>query len=123
MTNVSGNVTKAASEFSLFGLDIETNLPRSIYCLECFKPKRGGLFYWRFDIDNLCLAQKGYSLSVLQSIYADEMARRELDENRRLHSKTQRINAIKVALADRVWEIWTGDSKYSYARETFAART
>ena len=118
---MSGRITKAASEFSLFGLDIENNPPKSIYCQEPNRRKSGKLFYWRFDIDNLCIAQKGYSLYALQNIYADEMARIELDERCQLHWRPQCKNTVKAALADRAWEIWSGDAKYTYARRTFAA--
>ena len=79
------------------------------------------LLYWRFDIDNLCVAQKGLTLSALQNIYAGEMARIEHNEMSRLDWRRQCVGRVKGALADRVWEVWSGDSKYSYARGTFAA--
>ena len=118
VTNLSGRTTKAAPEFRLFELDIETNPPKSVYSLES---KRGKRFYLRSDIDNLCIAQRGLSLSVLQNIHADEMTRIEREEIHRLHWKCQRTHMVKTALADKVWEIWSGDPKYKYARETFAA--
>ena len=118
---MGGRVAKGDSDFRLFGLDIETNPPKTVYSVVTEgreKGKRAGIYYWRFDIDNLCIAQKGLSLSALQKIWADEMA---LDEKRRLDWKCQRINGVIAALADAVWEIWSRDAKYRYARETFAA--
>ena len=114
-------MTKADSDFSLLGLDIATNPPKSVYKVIPEGPDRGkraGIYYWRFDINSLCIAQKGLSLVALQKIWADEMA---LDEKRRLDWKCQRRKAVLVALTDKVWEIWSGDAKYRYARETFAA--
>ena len=122
VTNVSGITTKAAWEFLPFELDIKTNPPKSVYCLEPGPsgPKGGKRFYWRPDIDNLCIVQKGFPLSVLQNTYPDEMALMELDEKSRLHWKSRCKNAIKAALTDKAWEIWSGDAKYEYARATFA---
>ena len=123
MTNVSGGVIKAASELSIFELDIETNPPKSSDFLVPNKYKRGKQvvrYYWKFDIEDLCVSQKGHSLSAMRRIRADEIARKELEEKPRPSWKRQCRDTVKSQLADGVWKMWSEDSKYAYARETFA---
>lgn len=123
VANVGGGIIKAASGFSLFGLDIKTNPPKSEHLLVPNKYESGKTFvqyFWKFDIDNLCIAQKGFSLSVLRKFWADEIARRESVEQSCMTWKRRCTYTVKTALADRVWQIWSRNAKFAYARGTFA---
>jgi hypothetical protein len=77
-------------------------------------------YYWRFDIDNLCIAQKGYSLAILRKIWADEIARKEAEEKPRPGWRRQCRDTVKAGLSGSVWKVWTEDANYTFARGTYA---
>ena len=72
-------------------------------------------FYWKPDIESLCIAQFGMGLAHLQRRKAEEKLAKEAAKKAKSPVRKVR-NQAKSTIAESVWTIWNGED-YKYPRE------
>ena len=73
-------------------------------------------FYWKFDIESLCIAQFGMSLAHLQRRKEEEKLAKEAAKKANPSPVRKLRNQAKFTIAESAWTIWNGDD-YKYPRE------
>ena len=73
-------------------------------------------FYWKLDIEALCIAQFGIGLAHLQRRKEEEKLAKEAAKKANLSSVRKLRDQAKSTIAESVWTIWTGED-YEYPRE------
>ena len=73
-------------------------------------------FYWKFDIESLCIAQFGIGLAHLQRRKEEEKLAKEAAKKTNPSPLRKLRNQAKSTIAESVWTIWNGED-YKYPRE------
>ena len=73
-------------------------------------------FYWKFDIESLCIAQFGIGLAHLQRRKEEEKLAKEAAKKTNPSPLRKLRNQAKSTIAESVWTIWNGED-YEYPRE------
>ncbi|CUS12609.1 unnamed protein product [Tuber aestivum] len=109
----------AISKFRGLGLDITTNPPKSssvkIFYLK-LRREISMTYYWKFDIESLCIAQFGIGLGNLQRRREEE--KRAVEARKKTNpSPTRKLrDQAKSNLAESVWAVWN-EEVYRHPRE------
>ncbi|CAZ83262.1 unnamed protein product [Tuber melanosporum] len=110
------------TRFQGLGLDITTNPPRSSVT-EIYYPRLGRkilmTYYWRFDIESLCIAQFGVGLEHLKRRKEEEKLAKAAYKKANPSPLRKLRNQAKSSLAEAAWTIWNGE-EYRYPRERWA---
>ena len=73
-------------------------------------------FYWKFDIESLCIAQFGIGLAHLQRRKEEEKLAKEAAKKANPSPLRKLRDQAKSTIAESVWTIWNGED-YKYPRE------
>ena len=73
-------------------------------------------FYWKPDIESLCIAQFGIGLAHLQRRKEEEKLAKEAAKKTNPSPLRKLRNQAKSTIAESVWTIWNGED-YEYPRE------
>jgi len=73
-------------------------------------------FYWKFDIESLCIAQFGIGLAHLQRRKEEEKLAKEAAKKTNPSPLRKLRDQAKSTIAESVWTIWNGED-YEYPRE------
>jgi len=73
-------------------------------------------FYWKFDIESLCIAQFGIGLAHLRRRKEEEKLAKEAAKKANPSPVRKLRDQAKSTIAESAWTIWNGDD-YEYPRE------
>ena len=73
-------------------------------------------FYWKFDIESLCIAQFGMGLAHLRRRKEEEKLAKKAAKKANPSPVRKLRDQAKSTIAESVWTIWNGDD-YKYPRE------
>ena len=76
-------------------------------------------FYWKFDIESLCIAQFGISLAHLQRRKEEGKLAKEATKTANPSWLRKLRDQAKSNIAEYVWTIWNGED-YKYPRDRWA---
>ena len=74
------------------------------------------IFYWKFDIESLCIARFGIGLAHLQRRKEEETLAKEAAKKANPSPLRKLRNQAKSTIAKSVWTSWNGED-YKYPRE------
>lgn len=122
MSKPADKIPTAISKFRGLGLDLTTNPPKSS-TQEVYYARAGRkitmTFYWKFDIEALCIAQFGISLGHLQRRKEEGKLTKEAAKIAKPSPVRKLRDQAKSNIAEATWTIWNGED-YKYPRDRWA---